>query len=326
MAIDEFDYLASGADRWPTKSPVPLHHFDLNGVRAEPPRVQVINDGMYAVDGGQVYSDTPRDVWQAFTRPDRHNRVTQALNLLVLQLPGLNVIIDTGLGHTDPAICKEVYRHSSSKILRNVRASGLSPRDIDLVVLSHLHVDHSGGAVKETRDGSFIPAFPRATYVVQAAAWQDAMSATGREERHYHHREQLKVLEEKNCLQLLDRDGDVGGGVWVVRAEGHSPGHQIVLANYGNIRIAYLADLAPTPAHLLMDIPYGPDRDREQVIDDRAAMLRWLADESWLCVFAHSTDTPAGFLNMRRGKLTLVPVITREDMSTQRIQNRMKVS
>ena len=57
---------------------------------------------------------------------------------------------------------------------QGIRELMLGAKDIDLVLLTHLHFDHSGGCTKIDRTGKAIPAFPRAKYFVQQDCWDAA--------------------------------------------------------------------------------------------------------------------------------------------------------
>ena len=62
-----------------------------------------------------------------------------------------------------------------------MRALGVGPENIDVVVFSHMHFDHAGGALSAWRDGGALElVFPNATYVVGAEAWQRAVSPHAR--------------------------------------------------------------------------------------------------------------------------------------------------
>ena len=98
--------------------------------------------GLLDRDGGPVFGTVPKVLWERSVKPDRKNRVRMGLNCLLIRTPDANVLVDCGSGNKEPDISKEIYGHSSSKLLRNLRAEGLAARDIDWGVLTHLHFDH----------------------------------------------------------------------------------------------------------------------------------------------------------------------------------------
>ena len=61
-------------------------------------QVRVISDGSYLLDGGLVYGQIPKVVWEKDSTPDRKNRVRLGLNCLLIQTPDRNILFDTGVG------------------------------------------------------------------------------------------------------------------------------------------------------------------------------------------------------------------------------------
>ena len=138
--------------------------------------VRLVSDGTFLLDGGPMFGSVPKILWEKNVKPDRKNRVRLGLNSLLIKTPHANILVDAGIGNKEPEITREVYGHSSSKLLRNLRHQGVSAREIDFVILTHLAFSHSGGATRLDREGTIIPTFPKAKYLVQRSAWQEAFS------------------------------------------------------------------------------------------------------------------------------------------------------
>ena len=117
-------------------------------MRSDSISTHIVTDGSFLLDGGSVFGQVPKVIWERAAKPDRKNRVRLGLNCLLVRNKDHNLLIDVGMGSKDPEVTREVYGLSSSKLLRSLRTHGLSARDIDTVLLSHLHFDHSGGALK----------------------------------------------------------------------------------------------------------------------------------------------------------------------------------
>jgi glyoxylase-like metal-dependent hydrolase (beta-lactamase superfamily II) len=122
------------------------------------------------------------------------------------------VLVDTGLGPPgeDPFI-PEREAHLAGR---------LDPTEIELVVLTHLHVDHVGWNM---RDGE--PFFPNARYVAHRADYEFFTATRG--DRPYV-RDQVVALHETGRLDLVDEDTELRPGVTLRHAPGHTPGHCIV--------------------------------------------------------------------------------------------------
>ena len=271
--------------------------------------VRVISDGSFLLDGGPMFGPVPKVLWERTAKPDRKNRVRLGLNSLLILAPEANVLVDVGIGSKEPEINREIYGHSSSKLQRNLREHGVSIRDIDFVILTHLHFDHCGGSTRLDRDGNIIPTFPNAKYLVQRTAWEEAFNPNERAIPVYGHGiEHLKVLEERGMIDFLDGDTEVTPGVHAIVTDGYSSGHMIVTVNAGSERVMYLSDLIPTPNHLPLPYITAFDRFPEQTLKVKKEMLEKAEREGWLMVFSHGYTERAGYLKRDKNGLSLNPV------------------
>jgi glyoxylase-like metal-dependent hydrolase (beta-lactamase superfamily II) len=268
--------------------------------------VRVISDGSFLLDGGPVFGPVPKVLWERQAKPDRKNRVRLGLNSLLVKTPQANILVDAGIGNKEPEVCREIYGHSSSKLLRNLRAQGVTARDVDYVILTHLAFFHCGGATRLDREGNIVPTFPKAKYLVQRTAWNEAFNPNERTVPNLgpgiNH---LRVLEERGMITFLDGDTDIVPGVQVMVTDGYSEGHQIVLVNTGSERIVYLSNLIPTPNHLPLPYITAFDRFPDQTLAMKKSMLDKCEREGWLMVFAHGYHETAGYLERRRSGVEL---------------------
>ena len=104
----------------------------------------------------------------------------------------------------------------STTLIGGLRACGLGPEDIDVVVNTHLHFDHAGGNTRR-EGGRLVPTFPRARYVVQRGEWEDATPSPRAEPRLLPRRTTSCPLAEAGQLDLIDGEAEVAPGVRAVR-------------------------------------------------------------------------------------------------------------
>ena len=271
--------------------------------------VRVVSDGSFLLDGGPVFGPVPKILWERAAKPDRKNRVRLGLNSLLIKTPEANVLVDAGIGSKDPETSREIYGHSSSKLLRNLRNQGVTARDVNFVLLTHLHFDHCGGATRLDREGNVVPTFPKARYLVQRRAWEEAFNPNERTIPGYSNAtNQLKVLDDRGMVDFLDGDTEIAPGVNAVVTDGFSEGHSIVTVNAGSERMVYLSDLIPTPNHLPLPYITAFDRYPDRTLEAKKEILRQAEREGWLMIFAHGYAERAGYLERRRNGLTLRPV------------------
>lgn len=283
---------------------------DLAPAVAGDVRVDVVSDGAYFVDGGVVFGEIPRSIWEPIAgRPNRKNQLRMGLNCVLIRTHELTILVDAGLGHVDPGECKELYGHTASKLPTNLRKFGVQPRDVDIVVLSHLHAAHAGGTISiRQTTGALVPTFPNARHVVQRDAWAHAFESGGHARYSFGTRtEDLSILAEKDLVDRISGPVRLAPGVYIRPVGGHSPGHQIVLVNIGASRIAYLADLVPTKHHIMPAVVAAVDHRADQVVDARDWIIPELTSEGYELVFAHGQPEASGFLEERAGRLVIRP-------------------
>ncbi|MDP6064959.1 MAG: MBL fold metallo-hydrolase, partial [SAR202 cluster bacterium] len=62
--------------------------------------VDVVSDGTYMLDGGTLFGQVPKTLWEQQIKPDRKNRVRMGMNCMLIQTPTINILVDTGAGST----------------------------------------------------------------------------------------------------------------------------------------------------------------------------------------------------------------------------------
>ena len=124
------------------------------------------------LDGGAMFGNAPRALWEKWSPPDAENRLELACRaLLAPPLNGKTVLFETGIGAFFEPKLRERYgvQETGHVLLESLRSAGFEHTDIDVVVLSHLHFDHAGGLLAPWAEGRAAELlFPNATYVVGA--------------------------------------------------------------------------------------------------------------------------------------------------------------
>ena len=269
--------------------------------------VRVISDGIIKLDGGTMFGQVPKVNWENKVPTDRKNRITLGLNSLLIQISGKTVLVDAGVGSKEMDFERETFGLVPSRLMKELRSLGVSPKEIDAVVLTHLHFDHCGGCTRLDRAGNLVPAFPRAKYYVQSVSWNDACSPNERCQEVYRE-EDFYPIEQKGQLELLDGDTEIFPGLCVRVTDGHAKGHQVVMVNHGGEKIAFLGDLVPTPHHLDLAAISALDQFPEETLERKREFLQEAEKGGWLLIFSHGHQQRAGYLERRNGSTYLRPV------------------
>src|ERR1041385_7737558 len=124
-----------------------------------------VSDGDYFLDGGAYFGVVPKVLWEKKVKVDEKNRVLTGLNSVVVRNDELTILIETGVGNKLPEKKQKIHG-MPAKLLDNLVAAGNSPKDIDIVINSHLHFDDAGWN-KVLKNGKPVPTFPQAKYYSQ---------------------------------------------------------------------------------------------------------------------------------------------------------------
>jgi glyoxylase-like metal-dependent hydrolase (beta-lactamase superfamily II) len=243
------------------------------------------------LDGGAMFGNAPKAMWETWIAPDEHNRIPLACRCLVVRDGGKTILLETGIGaFFDPKL-RERYGvvEQSHVLLESLAAIGIRPEDVDVVVFSHLHFDHAGGALTAFAEGASPQlVFPRAIYVVGAEAWQRAVSPHARDKASFIPG-MTNLLAGSGRLELAasDRAAALGPGFRFHRSSGHTPGLLLTEVEMPGGPVLFAADLIPGRAWVHLPITMGYDRYPELLIDEKQTVLADLLARNGRLFFTH---------------------------------------
>jgi glyoxylase-like metal-dependent hydrolase (beta-lactamase superfamily II) len=248
--------------------------------------IQPVTDGRFRLDGGAMFGVVPKVLWERCCQPDDQNRIQLGLNCLLIRIGRKNILLDTGLGDKEDAKFQEMFAVERMPTLRDsLKMHGLQPEDIHMVINTHLHFDHAGGNTV-CEEGSVVPTFPKAKYIVQRGEYEDAARANERTRVSYR-RENFTPVAHVDQWEFVDGENEVLPGVTVMVTEGHTRCHQsIKIESEGQVAF-YLGDLIPTVSHLPLPYIMGYDLYPLQTLETKRWVLDRALNENWLLVFEH---------------------------------------
>ena len=151
------------------------------------------------------------------------------------------VLVDAGVG---PPTGR--WPGATGGLLDSLNARGIRPEDVDVVVLTHLHVDHVGWIM--TDDG--VPTFPRARYVLSRNEWAFVQRPAGRNADEVSIAQDVARLADLGMLDLLTGETALTDEVRVIPTHGHTPGHLSVLVASDGQQGLLMGDLVHHPAQV----------------------------------------------------------------------------
>jgi glyoxylase-like metal-dependent hydrolase (beta-lactamase superfamily II) len=262
-----------------------------------------------------MFGNAPRALWERWATPDARHRIPLACRaMLVEEDSGRRVLCEAGVGAFFPPALAERYGVEERRhvLLDNLAALGLSAGDIDVIVLSHLHFDHAGGLLAAwSPEAPPALAFPEATFVVSADAWQRACNPHARDRASFIP-ELPALLEASGGLVIATPDPEghlpvLGPGWRVHLSDGHTPGLMLAEAALPDGPLLFAGDLIPGTAWMHAAITMGYDRCPEQLVDEKTALLTALEDRAGRVFFTHDPVRPVASVGRdARGHFTAV--------------------
>lgn len=228
-----------------------------NRIRVGSVEIIGVSDGVmdFAVPLDQCFPAVPAEAWDPYRQryPDVFggSPLTWKLDFgcYVLRTPSRTILVDTGNGPADAPL-PAMYGAPDGFLMTKLAAAGVAPGDIDTVVLSHLHPDHTGwNLVKE--NGQLKPRFPRARYKVHQADWETFHNPQVQEAMGFSYiPETVTPLQAEGVLDLVAGSETLSEEVSLLHTPGHTPGHLSLLVNSGGVKAIIQSDAILHPAQV----------------------------------------------------------------------------
>lgn len=244
------------------------------------------NDG----EGKLPSSYIPKLDWDAHKGLlDEEGNFDIALSCFLIKTAGRKILVDAGLG----PVTFPPFR--GGDLPGNLADAGVTPEDVDLVLITHLHVDHIGWLV---HDGK--PYFPNATI---RFGEKDLDQFIRGENPDGFAKPIVDVLDAAGRIETIDGDGEVAPGVSTLHTPGHTLGHISVVASSGTLRAFMLGDAIACPAQL-QDAEWAAmsDIDPELSSRSREALYRELEGTEDVAAASHFPDLRFGRVLRGEGK------------------------
>ncbi len=274
MTIDRRSLLAAGAglalapglapSPAAAQAPAPaFHRVPVGALEAF-----VVTDGSVVradATQGFVMNATPAQVSATMQAAGMQGTaLNNPFNVTVIRTPRGLVMLDVGRGAP------------GSTMLANMRAAGLDPAQVVLVIHTHFHGDHIGGLT----DANGQALFPNVPVLVPAAEWaywtdagEESRAPEGRRPGFANVR--AKFAPYRDRVQTFAPGAQVAPGITAVATNGHSPGHTSFIVADGSQQLLVIGDAVNAPAFFMANPEWIPvfDQDPTMAIDTRKRLL-----------------------------------------------------
>jgi glyoxylase-like metal-dependent hydrolase (beta-lactamase superfamily II) len=158
------------------------------------------------------------------------------------------MLVDTCVGNDKDRGGRRPFHMLRTDFLDRLTAAGFPPESIDVVVCTHLHVDHVGWNTR-LADGRWIPTFPRARYLFARAEWEHWTSETDDDTKRIM-ADSVGPIVDAGLADLVDADHRVSDEIWLMPTPGHTPGHASVRLSAGGADAVITGDLMHHPVQV----------------------------------------------------------------------------
>lgn len=244
--------------------------------------VTALSDGYFIPDREMTRNLPTEERNRALSAAFRDSLIF-SVNAFVIHAGGRIALLETGSGnYLGPTL---------GHLIANLRLAGLDPGDIDTVLLTHMHPDHSAGL---TDAGTGARHFDNAELVVhenEPRHWFDdvAMARASDLYKHLHFQ-----MTREQVTPYLDRTrtfskGEVFPGVTAIPCHGHTPGHSAFLIESDGERLLIWGDTIHIPEVQFArpEITMTPDNDPDAAVASRRRILEMAAREGFLVTGMH---------------------------------------
>jgi glyoxylase-like metal-dependent hydrolase (beta-lactamase superfamily II) len=265
-------------------------------------RITVLSDGTASRNLPTIMSK-PGAVREAFEVSHEALPTEISINCFLVDTGSTKILVDTGAG--------ELFGNTAGHLVASLRAAGYDAIDIDAVLLTHIHGDHSGGL---TVGGQRI--FPKALVYVDRrdlSFWlsdeERQKAAPDRKLTFEQSRQTVGPYVQAGKLRPLDGASELFPGIQSIPEYGHTPGHTAYLLTSGGQRLLLWGDIVHSAEVQFADpsVTIEYDVDPKQAIASRRQALEDAAREGYLVGGAHLSFPGVGHIRVEQGKYAWVP-------------------
>lgn len=221
--------------------------------------------------------------------------LTLRVQAFVIEADGMRVVVDTCMGNDKPR-SSPVSNMLTTDFMERFEAAGFPRESIDLVLCTHLHVDHVGWNTS-LEDGQWVPTFPNARYLIgrkEYDFWKVTSQERGSDDAAIM-ADSIQPLFDHNAVDLVETDHVITQSLRLFATPGHTPGHVSLSIESEGQRGVLSGDFVHNPAQI-GNPEWGSfvDEDAEQSSATRRVQLNELADAPVLLIGTHFPAPTAG--------------------------------
>ena len=200
--------------------------------------VTVVSDGTVDLPMAEILKDMPRkDIDRLLARSFLGTPTETSVNAFLINTGSKLVMVDTGAG--------TFFGPTLGNLLKNLKAAGYSPEQVDEIYITHMHGDHLGGLIADGK-ANFPNAVVRADQH-DADFWLSpaTLEKASKDEKGFVQAAQaaFKPYVDSGRFKPFEGDTELVPGVRSHASHGHTPGHTTYIVESGGKRLVLWGDL-----------------------------------------------------------------------------------
>jgi glyoxylase-like metal-dependent hydrolase (beta-lactamase superfamily II) len=258
-------------------------------------QLDTVDGGSLSIDGGVMFGVVPQTLWKSVAPPDPQNRLRYRVHCVLARDGRRTILVDTGYGGKYSPLDRNFYRmDAGDPLLDSLAALSVAPEDVDLVLLSHLHFDHVGGATRYNGRREPVLTFPRARHLIGRLEWEDATGRAPELEKAYPIENLTPLENARDRVVLIEGNAQIAPGLHARLTGGHTRGHLAFLFESGGAAALCIGDLCPTTAHLRREWCLAYDTHLLDTRRNKPQLLSEAAGGQWWVLWPHDPKVAAG--------------------------------
>ena len=214
-------------------------------------------------------------------------KLKMVIQTLVLETPTRRIVVDTGLGNDKQGRSVPMWNNRTTPFLQTLSAAGFPPESIDMVICTHLHVDHVGWNTRLV-DGQWVPTFAKARYVFGRTEYQHWRDHSEAADETATFADSVQPIVAAGRADLVASDAAICDEITLIPTPGHSPGHVSLHIRSDGAEALLTGDVAHHPCQMAhLDWSSTVDSDPAQGIATRQALFARFADTATLVIGGH---------------------------------------
>jgi len=246
-------------------------------------KILAILDASASAPASIMFPAIPHNDWAPFSEYAKGEDRVISLSMAsyLVRSAGKTILIDTGMGAKDRPI------FPNGRLPDALAEAGVRPDDIDVVAITHIHVDHVGGHTLKA-GGAWLPAFPKSKHLFARAEWDywtDPKVANVRGNEFVV--DCVLPLQGLADIDLVAAEHRLTDEIVMLPTPGHTPAHSSYLISSVDESAIILGDVAHTPVQVTTNWSGVFDIDPGQAGRTREALMERLADEGQTAIAGH---------------------------------------